>query len=66
MTGAAVTCVNVNNGTEFSTTSDDKGTYSLFVEEGSYDMWAHFQDFDDRVYNLAVSSGGRQLDFRFG
>ena len=66
VTGAAITCVNVNNGTEFSTESDENGTYSLFVEEGSYDIRTRYLDYDDRVYNLAVSSGGRQLDFQFG
>lgn len=64
VTGAAVTCINVNNGTEFSTTSDDNGTYSLFVEEGSYDIWTRYLDYEDRVYNLTVSSGGRQIDFQ--
>lgn len=64
VTGAAVTCINVTDGTEFSTTSDANGTYSLFVEEGSYDIWARYQNYEDRVYNLAVSSGGRQIDFQ--
>lgn len=66
VTGAAVTCVNVNNGTTYETTSDANGTYSLFVEEGSYDIQAVYLDYDDRVYNLSVSSGGRQLNFIIG
>lgn len=64
VSGAAVTCTNINNGTEFSTTSDANGTYSLFVEEGSYNIWTRYLDYEDRVYNLAVSSGGRQMDFQ--
>lgn len=66
VTGAAVTCVNVNDGTTYETTSDANGTYSLFVEEGSYDIQAVYLDYDDRVYNLSVSSGGRQLNFIIG
>lgn len=66
VTGAAVTCVNVNNGTTYETTSDANGTYSLFVEEGSYDIQVVYLDYDDRVYNLSVSSGGRQLNFIIG
>lgn len=66
VTGAAITCVNVNDGTTYETTSDANGTYSLFVEEGSYDIQAVYLDYDDRVYNLSVSSGGRQLNFIIG
>lgn len=66
VTGAAITCVNVNDGTTYETTSDANGTYSLFVEEGSYDIQAVYLDYDDRVYNLPVSSGGRQLNFIIG
>lgn len=63
VSGAAVTCVNVSTGNTYKTFSDEKGTYSLFVEEGAYDILVMGMDMDDRVYNLAVSSGGRQIDF---
>jgi hypothetical protein len=63
VSGAAVTCTNVNNSNSYKTTSDENGTYSIFVEEGSYDIFAEFLDYSDFVYNLAVSTVGRQLDF---
>jgi hypothetical protein len=63
VSGAAVTCTNVNNSSSYKTTSDENGTYSIFVEEGSYDIFAEFLDYSDFVYNLGVSTGGRQLDF---
>lgn len=63
VSGAAVTCVHVDDGASFETTTDDTGAYSLYVAEGSYDITAGFEDVWDRVYSIAVSSGGRQIDF---
>ncbi|MCH5265975.1 MAG: Ig-like domain-containing protein [Lachnospiraceae bacterium] len=63
VTGASVTCVHVDDGSTFQTTTDDTGAYSVYVAEGSYDITAEFANASDKVYNIAVSSGGRQIDF---
>lgn len=63
VSGAAIECTNVNTEAKFVATSDSKGTYSVFVEEGSYNIRLIFGDFVDYIYDLVVSSGGRQLDF---
>lgn len=63
VSGAVITCTNVNDDTVFETVSDEKGTYSLLVEEGAYNIRVVYLDYEDRVYNLTVSVGGRQLDF---
>jgi hypothetical protein len=64
VSGASIVCTNAANSSKYETTSDDNGTYSIFVEEGSYDIFAKLLDYEDWVYNLSVSSGGRQLDFQ--
>lgn len=63
VSGAAIHCVNVTDHAKFDAVSGDDGTYSVYVEEGSYDITAGTESAEDKVYNLTVSSGGRTLDF---
>lgn len=63
VSGVAIHCVNVTDHAKFDAVSGEDGTYSVYVEEGSYDITAGTEDAGDRVYNLTVSSGGRTLDF---
>lgn len=63
VSGATIHCVNVKDHAKFDAVSKDDGSYSIYVEEGAYDITVSYMDAYDRVYNLAVSSGGRMLDF---
>lgn len=63
VSGAVIHCVNVTDHAKFDAVSGEDGTYSIYVEEGSYDITAGTDGAEDKVYNLTVSSGGRTLDF---
>lgn len=63
VSGAEIVCENVSDGTVFETKTDAEGKYSLYVAEGSYNISATFAENTDSVYNIAVSTGGRQISF---
>lgn len=61
---AVITCENVTDGGLYTAMTDVSGAYVLYVGEGSYDITALFAEKTDTVYNIAVGSGGRQINFR--
>lgn len=61
---AEITCENLADGSIYTTTTDASGTYTLNVGEGSYNMTAAFAEKSDAVYNIAVGSGGRQINYK--
>lgn len=61
---AVITCENIADGGIYTVKTDAAGAYVLYVGEGSYDITATFAEKTDSVYNIAVGSGGRQINFR--
>lgn len=61
---AEIICENLADGSIYTTKTDASGTYTLNVGEGSYDMTAVFAVKSDAVYNIAVGSGGRQINYK--
>lgn len=59
----AVTCENTIDGSIYTAKTDATGSYDLYVGEGSYDITAAFAEKKDAVYNIAVGSGGRKINF---
>lgn len=60
---ADITCENRTDGSLYTVKTDAEGAYTLYVGEGSYDITAAFAEKTDAVYNIAVGSGGRQINF---
>lgn len=60
---AVITCENAENGNIYTAKTDSTGAYNLYVGEGSYKITAEFAEKTDAVYNIAVGSGGRQINF---
>lgn len=63
LAGVTIVCENVSDGTLYTTETDEKGTYTVCVGEGSYHITAKKGEETDCVYNMAVGSGGRQIHF---
>lgn len=61
--GAVIVCENLEDGTSYETTTDENGSYTVNVAEGSYQIDAVFAEKKDSVYNIAITTGGRRLDF---
>ncbi len=61
--GAKIVCEDIADGTCFETTTDEKGNYTVNVAEGSYNIYAEFAEKKDSVYNIAIATGGRRIDF---
>ncbi len=61
---AVISCENVTDGSIYTAKTDAAGEYTLYVGEGSYDITAEFAEKEDSVYNIAVGSGGRKINFR--
>lgn len=61
---AVITCENLSDGSIYITTTDAAGMYTLYVGEGSYNMTAVFEEASDAVYQIAVGSGGRQINYK--
>lgn len=63
VSGAKIVCENIVDGTTYETTTDEKGSYTVNVAEGSYHIYAVFAEKKDSVYNIAITTGGRRIDF---
>lgn len=63
---AVITCENRTDGSLYTVKTDAAGAYTLYVGEGSYDITAVLEEKTDAVYNIAVGSGGRQINFMLG
>lgn len=61
--GATVVCENLEDGTRYEAMTDNNGSYTVNVAEGSYHIYAVFAEKKDSVYNIAIATGGRRLDF---
>lgn len=61
--GAVIVCENLEDGTSYETTTDENGSYTVNVAEGTYQIDAVFAEKKDSVYNIAITTGGRRLDF---
>ena len=61
--GVTVICENIADGTLYQTETDENGSYTVYVGEGSYHVKAEKGEAVDSVYNIAVGSGGRQIHF---
>lgn len=60
---ATILCENIADGSLYTAKTDAKGNYTVYVGEGSYQISAEFAEKIDVVYNIAVGSGGRQINF---
>lgn len=63
LANAAIICENLEDGTLYETTTDEKGNYTVDVAEGAYNIYAVFAEKRDSVYNIDITTGGRRLDF---
>ena len=63
LAGVEVVCKNISTGAEYTTQTDEKGNYTVLVPEGNYQIHIRFAENADSVYNIVVSTGGRQIDF---
>ena len=60
---AEVVCENLREERNYITQTDEKGNYTLLVPEGAYNIHTRFAENTDSVYNIVVSTGGRQINF---
>jgi len=60
---AEIICENIMEGIIYNTKTDAEGKYTVLVPEGSYNIYTQFAENVDSVYNIVVSTGGRQIDF---
>lgn len=63
VSGAVITCENLADGTLVTTQTEEDGSYTILVGEGTYNITAKSEEKKDGVYRIAVGAGGRQIHF---
>lgn len=61
--GANIVAENLSDGMSYTAVTDEKGAYVIYVSDGSYHITAGKDGKKDRVYNISIGSGGRQISF---